>query len=197
MTTSPPDFEAIFRHCLAITSSLELDEVATKTVAALEELMPSTSVTLSFGAPRRPHGTDQNAVTVPLEVANEALGALHVIPGDAPLSAADRTRIAAMVPTIASAVRNAMFLARQRVSWDNQRALDREKSRFIRLAASGLDGPLHDVSELVDELQREGGRPMRATASDLVARTRFLADHIEEILRLSSTQNAGAVLPEI
>jgi GAF domain-containing protein len=200
MPEAAADFEAIFRHCAAITSSIELDEVVRSTVESLEELLPSTTVTITIDASET-HAilaadpADDSTLAVALQVGGETVGALRVVSGHGPFSARDRTRLVTITPSIASAMRNALFLARQRGSWETQRKLDAQKSSFIWMTAAGLDGPLDEVSKLAAQMREDADESLRDTAGRVLAEARQLAELVEEILTLSLMESSEIVLP--
>jgi len=139
---------------------------------------------------------DRSVVAVPLALGGRVIGALHAISTQVDaFSEQDRARLLALAPAVATAMRNALVLERERESWNHQRKLDEQKSAFMQLAARGLEGPLGEIDGLVQRLQEAAAGEKDEIAGVLLDRTRRLATLIEDILDLSLKDSREILLP--
>ncbi|MEA2516961.1 MAG: hypothetical protein QOG16_799 [Actinomycetota bacterium] len=141
--------------------------------------------------------SDRSVVAVPLVVGEQVVGALHAISRqiDA-FSEQHLARLIALGPAVATAMRNALVLRRERESWEHRRKLDLQKSAFMRLAAEGLEEPLAEIADLVERLHGRSGAEVTEVASELLAHCQRLSVLIEEVLVLSLQESSDLAIPK-
>lgn len=139
---------------------------------------------------------DRSVLAVPLALGNEIIGSLHAISKtvDA-FSERDRARLLALAPAVATAMRNALVLERERETWSHHRELDEQKTAFMQLATRALEDPLNEVDALVRRLGEIPPAQSAEVAETLLECCRRLAYQIEEVLELSLKESSEIVLP--
>ena len=194
LASDPPVSVEIMETALAVGRGLVGRAVAARTPIYSPDVTTDPRVQETRG---RWDTRDRSVVAVPLALGDQMIGALHAISREVDaFSEQDRARMVALAPAVATAMRNALVLQRERESWNHRRRLDEQKSAFMKLAARGLEEPLAEVETLVRQLQR--GSPEvdpGEIADQLLDRSRYLAQQIEDILDLSMRESTEIVLP--
>lgn len=139
---------------------------------------------------------DRSVLAVPLALGNEIIGALHAISKEVDaFSERDRARLLALAPAVATAMRNALVLERERETWAHHRKLDEQKTAFMQLATRALQHPLDEVDALVRRIGDIPPGQGAEAAEALLERCRRLAHQIEEVLELSLKDSSEILLP--
>jgi GAF domain-containing protein len=194
LAAEPPVSLAIMESGLAVGRGLVGRAVAERTPVYSPDLATDDRVEQTR---QRWDSEDRSVVAVPLALGDQVIGALHAISRQVDaFSEKDRARMVALAPAVATAMRNALVLQRERDSWGHRRTLDQQKSAFMRLAAQGLEQPLMEVEELVRALQGRSGAELNEVAEKLLLRTQRLAHHVEEVLVLALQDSSEIVLPK-
>jgi transcriptional regulator with GAF, ATPase, and Fis domain len=139
---------------------------------------------------------DRSVIAVPLALGTQIVGTLHAISTDVDaFSEQDRARLLALAPAVATAMRNALVLERERESWNHHRRLDEQKTAFMQLAVRGLEDPLAEIETLVHRLNAAEEEEVTHVAELLLDRSHHLVRQIEQVLDLSLKDSSEIVLP--
>ena len=140
---------------------------------------------------------DRSVIAVPLALGSQIIGTLHAISTEVDaFSERDRSRLLALAPAVATAMRNALVLERERESWNHHRKLDEQKTAFMQLAVRGLEGPLAEIEELVHRLNAAPEEETTHVAELLLDRSHRLVRQIERVLELSQKDSSEIVLSD-
>lgn len=198
------DLEAVLQHCVAITSSLELEQVAVATLRALHDLLPVQRAVISLGignearvlaADPTLEGSLSDALEgaaileAPLLTGPETIGTLQCVTRapDA-FTDAHRVLLVALAPAVSAAIRNALALARQRESWEHRRTLTAQKSTFMMRAADDLGAPIEEILQLGSRMRAADPEDVPTIAAELFQKAQRLGKQVEEILALSLSE---------
>lgn len=193
LAADPPVAPGVKRNGLPVGTGLVGRAVAERTPVYSPDLREDPRVDETRG---RWGPADRSVIAVPLALGNEIIGSLHAISEEVDaFSEQHRARLLALAPAVATAMRNALVLERERESWMHRRKLDEQKTAFMQLAARGLERPLAEVDDLVRRLGRVRPDEGAEIADLLLDRCRRLADQIEEVLDLSLKDSSEIVLP--
>ena len=230
------DLELIFKHCVAITARLELDEVIERSLVAMREVFPRAQCVITQAGDdglrvlasdppvsdeaartRFPYGNslvgrvaeqrmairsadvhtdqrmrpehgrwapeDRSFLAVPLTAGAELVGTMHVLSTDVDaFSESDGVMLLALAPAVATAIRNASVIARQRESWRESLVLDARKARFMQEVAADIAEPLRQVEVTCDELAGADRKRSGPLSKRILEEIRGLAQRVEEAI---------------
>ena len=128
---------------------------------------------------------NRSALAVPLTAGEDLIGGLMVLSGEVDAFAEkDAVLLLALAPAIATAIRNALVLQRERRLWDQRRALDARKRSFMRRVAADLGGPLHEIKYLCETAAVVSDDEVPALGERILVQSRVLTEMIEDALAM-------------
>lgn len=194
LAADPPVSLEIMASGLAVGRGLVGRAVAERTVIYSPDI--AVDATVIQQTRNRWDGDDRSVVAVPFALGDEVIGALHAISKrvDA-FSEQHRARLVAIAPAVAVAVRRALTFDREREAWDHRRKLDEQKSTFMQLATEGLEQPLQEIADLVEELRFRSVENAGDIPQRLLDKATVLAQLIEEVLDISVKDSFEIELP--